>query len=357
MSEFINTIDSLGDEITLGKLIDGSLTEIKDDILTKVKKYLFYFASSLTTVDLPNVTSVGKFAFSDASNLTSVNFPNVKQTDDYAFQKCTNLTTVNLPSLETLGSNSFNGCSRLTSINLLNALTIGNGAFRGCSKLTSMDLPKVTSIRSNAFAYCSSLEALILRSETLCALSNTNAFTSTPISSGTGYIYVPRALIDSYKSATNWSTYASQFRALEDYTVDGTTTGELDENKVNPSQTRALLDGSIELFSNENITNVKIYAFQNCSNLTSVDLPLATSIGTNAFYSCSSLTSLILRSETLCTLSDTSAFSSTPIKSGTGYIYVPSALIDSYKTATNWSTYANQFRVLEDYPEICGGEA
>ena len=34
------------------------------------------------------------------------------------------------------------------------------------------------------------------------------------------------------QAATNWSTYAAQFRALEDYTVDGTTTGELDETKI-----------------------------------------------------------------------------------------------------------------------------
>lgn len=50
--------------------------------------------------------------------------------------------------------------------------------------------------------------------------------------SGTGYIYVPRALVDTYKAATNWSTIADQFRALEDYTVDGTITGELDESKI-----------------------------------------------------------------------------------------------------------------------------
>ena len=59
-----------------------------------------------------------------------------------------------------------------------------------------------------------------------------NVFKNTPIASGTGYIYVPRALVDSYKVATNWATYAAQFRALEDYTVDGTVTGDLDESKI-----------------------------------------------------------------------------------------------------------------------------
>lgn len=38
-----------------------------------------------------------------------------------------------------------------------------------------------------------------------------------------------------------------------------------------------------------------------------------------------------------------------------GYIYVPRDLIETYKVSTNWVTYANQLRAIEDYPEICGG--
>ena len=111
--------------------------------------------------------------------------------------------------------------------------SIGQGAFYGCYALIKADFPAVTSISSYAMRSCGALTILILRSATMCTLSSTNAFSSTPIKSGgTGYIYVPRALVDSYKAATNWSTYAAQFRALEDYTVDGTTTGELDETKI-----------------------------------------------------------------------------------------------------------------------------
>lgn len=32
-----------------------------------------------------------------------------------------------------------------------------------------------------------------------------------------GFIYVPRKFVESYKVATNWSAFASQFRAIEDY--------------------------------------------------------------------------------------------------------------------------------------------
>ena len=82
-----------------------------------------------------------------------------------------------------------------------------------------------------------------------------------------------------------------------------------------------------------------------------------TSVGYGAFYSCTSLSTLILRSDTVCTLTVVAndAFSGTPIISGTGYIYVPLALVDTYKAATNWSDIAAQIRAIEDYPEITGG--
>ena len=76
-----------------------------------------------------------------------------------------------------------------------------------------------------------------------------------------------------------------------------------------------------------------------------------------------SLETLILRSDTVVTVNGiggTSGFMyplyGTNIASARGYIYVPSALVDSYKAdgMNRWSKYADQFRAIEDYPDICG---
>ena len=146
------------------------------------------------------------------------------------------------------------------------------------------------------------------------------------------------------------------------------------------TQIDALIDRSITEISNSRVTKIGEYAFYyckilttanfpaatsiggnsfySCNSLTTVDFPVATSIGSYAFRDCSSLTTLILRNpDVVCTLSNTNAFTSTPIASGTGYIYVPSALVDSYKAETNWSTFADQIRAIEDYPDITGGAA
>lgn len=109
--------------------------------------------------------------------------------------------------------------------------TLGNNSFRECNKLAYVDLASATEIKGFSFYKCSALTTLIIRTGSVC-VSPSIPCSSTPIASGTGYIYVPRDLVDSYKAATNWSTYANQFRALEDYTVDGTITGELDPTKI-----------------------------------------------------------------------------------------------------------------------------
>jgi hypothetical protein len=63
---------------------------------------------------------------------------------------------------------------------------------------------------------------------------------------------------------------------------------------------------------------------------------------------------VILRANEAATVQSNS-FQSSAIASGTGYVYVPRALVDTYKAATNWSAYASQIRAIEDYPEITGG--
>lgn len=109
---------------------------------------------------------------------------------------------------------------------------VGDHAFRGCMDLQVVDLTAVTSIGDYAFCECYNLSALILRGNTVCTLGE-YALDSTPIydCSG-GYIYVPAALVDSYSQADGWSDHSAMIRALEEYTVDGTTTGALDDDKI-----------------------------------------------------------------------------------------------------------------------------
>jgi hypothetical protein len=246
------------------QLVEKTIAEVSDDTVTSVGISAFNSCSKLTSVNLPLATSVGNNAFHSCSQLTSVNLPLATSIGQGAFNSCSQLTSINLPSATSVGISAFNGCPQLTSVNLPLATSVGNNAFNGCpqltsvnlplvtsvsssafqscSKLTSVNLPLATSVGNNAFYSCSQLTSVILRAETICALSNTNAFNKTPFASGNagGTLLVPRSLLESYKTATNWSVIwgygHNRFLALEDYTVDGTITGEIDWDKLNNTQ-------------------------------------------------------------------------------------------------------------------------
>ena len=90
--------------------------------------------------------------------------------------------------------------------------TIGNSAFSYCSSLTSLTIhDSVTSISNNAFRNCSSLTSITVNSTTPPTLSNSNIF----ISTNDCPIYVPAESVNAYKTAENWSTYASRIQAIQ----------------------------------------------------------------------------------------------------------------------------------------------
>ena len=116
-----------------------------------------------------------------------------------------------------IAAQKFRGCSGLTNVIFPSVTSVGIGAFWQCTALKQADFSACVSFAQNAFYGCSALEALILRSDAVCSLTGTGNLSGTKIASGTGYIYVPSALVDTYKAASGWSTYAAQIRAIEDY--------------------------------------------------------------------------------------------------------------------------------------------
>lgn len=97
---------------------------------------------------------------------------------------------------------------------------------------------------------------------------------------------------------------------------------------------------SIDILSG--VTSFGNYVFQGCSSLTSIDIPSGvTDIGQSAFRDCSSLTSITLDTATPPTLGGT-AFDST----NNCPIYVPAESVETYKSASGWSVYADRIQAI-----------
>lgn len=152
-----------------------------------------------------------------------------------AFQYCNAVTSIYAPEVTSIAASS---CTNLTSLKKLvlpKCKSIGNSSCSTCAALEWADLGACTSLQAYALRNSTKLATLIIRSATMCTLSN-YALNSTAIWNGKGHVYVPSALIAKYQAASNWAKIhaanAATFRALEDYTVDGTITGELDAEKI-----------------------------------------------------------------------------------------------------------------------------
>ena len=127
------------------------------------------------------------------------------------------ITSVDDDTITVVGDNAFRNCNKLTSVKLKSATYLYRYSFQECYKLTKVDLYLVGTIREQSFWYNQLLDTLIIRTNQVCTLSNTNAFTSTPIATSTteGYIYVPLSLVDDYRNATNWTTYKSKIMPID----------------------------------------------------------------------------------------------------------------------------------------------
>jgi hypothetical protein len=200
--------------------------------------------------------SLGANIFADTPALKEVVLPgNLRSVGRSCFEN-SGVQIIDLPTTVTIiGDYAFLDCNALTTANFPNCESIGIDAFYNCDALTTADFPNCTSIGIDAF-WNSGLTTLILRSPTMCdvhitACMGTPIITVEGMPTGEGFIYVPTALYESYvadlavkalaiaqsagtpmdeATATYMATVL--LRKLEDYTVDGTITGELDESKV-----------------------------------------------------------------------------------------------------------------------------
>ena len=200
-------------------IVDGILgntaTSIKSNA-TSLRAYALRGASKLVSVDLPKVKSVGDNALYGVG-LSELYLPACTSVGGTAICYCNSLVKVDLPSCTSLGTYAFRDNKLLASVSLNSLKTLSQNALYNCGSLKKISLPNVTTINASAFNGSASFETIILGASSVATLANTNAFTGTKIASGSGYIYVPSALVDSYKAASNWSSFASQIRAIEDY--------------------------------------------------------------------------------------------------------------------------------------------
>jgi hypothetical protein len=172
----------------------------------------YVYQNSVQKIEIGNgVTSIGQYAFYTCNSLESITMPDgVTSIGQYAFSVCKSLASITMPDgVTSIEQSAFATCYALASITMPNSVTsIEQSAFAYCYSLASITMPDgVTSIGRSSFARCYCVAFYDFTAyTTVPTLAHTNAFTNIPADC---QIRVPAKLVDEWKAATNWSTYAS----------------------------------------------------------------------------------------------------------------------------------------------------
>lgn len=325
--------------------IGSGVHTIQSDAFSNISNISITFAdgcnpsslgSSLITgnasfVNMPNIKDISPFI--KYANVISITFSTESQyyfVDEYAIYniakdtlvKCLNnkqITSFEIPSyVTTVGKYAFYR-STIQTVNLSNVTTINDYAFAYCDKINNINLSNIETIKTRAFSDCDSLTNMIL-SNKLKEIGD-YAFSDT----GLLQITVPGSVEKIGNSAFAWNRKLTKIIAEEGIKQFGIWCFHYCDKLVDVSLPSSL-------------TNVSSYMFYDCGSLEEVIIPKnVTAINYWGFCWCRKLKKVKLLTTTPPSLDAGAFYQSLALKT----IEVPKGSSELYKSATNWSLYAD----------------
>lgn len=303
------------------------VTNVRLTNVHELNEYSFSYCLSLKTITLSNsITNIYRNCFQDCSALKSIVIPSsvflVKQS---TFLNCISIEYIVLSNnISTIENQAFYGCYSLQRITFSNSLSvIGEVILGNCFSLKTITIPEnVNTLGYSICENCYSLKTVIIKNNSL---------------SDDGEMFNGCNSLSNVKILGEITTIPlmifTQCRSLSNITIPNS------------------------------VTKIDNGAFQDCFTLKEIILPTNLSnLGNNIFYNCESLSKLKIPKNILNIYSQTfydcksiieydfSEHTSVPILSNINAFYhinkickikVPASLESEWKTATNWSTYAN----------------
>jgi len=356
---------------------------IIEEGITTVFSKAFQEMPVLEAVTLPDgLIEIGEYAFDGCEKIRSILIPSTVTTIGYcAFRECVRMQSIVLPdSVTSVGGEAFYGCKEIKAVKFsANLKELGISAFTNCFELREVKLPETLEVvPANCFSACNSLSSVIIpegvktlgrSSFSSCPIEKINipvtvttidamAFDSTVVIAGYDgtaaekYATENGNTFESLGLAPDMILSSGEWGENISWAIDTAgrliISGEGEPNQGNYDEYPWYNEGYSEIVIKEGVTavaqnmfykspaekvsfpsslrEIRTLGFNNCKNLTSLDIPEGViTIGNNAFSSCFALTEAHIPS-TVININGTSQhpFSGCP-STMTLYVYEGSA--------------------------------
>ena len=374
---------------TITNLVLPPFTE-SGSAATNVSDGAFEGDTAIETVVIPNGLEVGSNCFKSCAKLTSIRLPSTLNAIAFGLVSgCTSLKSFVVPDqIITLNEYAFNGCTNLESIVIPEGVTkIERYCFTNCSSLKELYLPKTISTINDYFDGCTSLYNIfvdngnekwfdidgilyqkyngeeklvrcpIAKDYDIVVPSNIDkiqrySFSDSKITSITIKGNVNLIENEAFKN-TDFLTSAEiegqdciigdknfyECSSLESVTLTGVKT--IGDGVINSC-------GVTSVSLSEGLETIDNYFVRICTNIKTITIPASVqSIGKEFLAFSSGVENITIKRSIIGDESITT-LGIDPLKSVTNNftIYVPADSVDAYKTAPNWSNYADKIQAM-----------
>lgn len=336
----------------------------------------------LTPKEAAAVTDLGT-VFSEDKTITSFDelkyFTGLTAIGDKAFYNCSKLLRITIPAnVKTIGDFAFNGCSNLSDVALPDGVTaIGQYGFYGCSSFTKLNIPKgVTKINIDTYADCEGIKEIIIPDH-IVEIGNYAFARKSGGKITYEKVYIPSSVktigeyIFDYVEVKN--VYVPDITTWWDSPFVGKDFCRIDRGSSPKGSFRLFANGSevVDLVIPSDITTIPdnkfygctslaslkfsgkvrfgAYAFQKCTGLTSVLIPIENKndLGDGAFRECSNLIDVYLPLEEPFGINRGTAAPFSSI-SNNATLHVPEGSVDAYIKQNYWTYWFANIVALQE---------